>query len=155
MLQVLAEGQPERFAPLLVWFDELYGCVQTCLQVHFLTNHSASLSEHYYDLVRQQEFSSLTAVKKLFSLLALTLLPYYQSKLKAAFEKAQESTEADGQRSVFSKLIVHVYPLYHTLWSVALLYYKFLFAIGKSDFHSPVYRLLGIKLARVNPFLRR
>ena len=137
---MLARSQPEYFGSILRSFDAIYNLVVSSLQFYFITNHSASLAEYYYDLKR----SEVTFKQRLLQVSALVLLPYLQNKLQTFYETSQQRTDSN-------KFLSQLYTLSITLYNFSQLYYTFMFAVGKSHFHSSIQRLLGIKLRRKHP----
>jgi len=140
LIEVLARSQPEYFGSILRSFDAIYNLVVSSLQFYFITNHSASLAEYYYDLKR----SEVTFKQRLLQVSALVLLPYLQNKLQTFYETSQQRTDSN-------KFLPQLYTLSITLYNFSQLYYTFMFAVGKSHFHSSIQRLLGIKLRRKHP----
>ena len=105
------------------------------------------------------------------SLFFLTLLPYIKSKLDRLYDKwagpltpfgrtpPNESEEEDLPNGVrplrrkmsrwFRKAFVMVYPALHMFWEGTRLISQWQFAVGETQFYSPLLRWLGIALLRI------
>jgi len=162
VLQIVAQTAPHHFGLCYAWFDELYTVFELFLQQHFLKNHSASFAEYYYGLQRKRVAdtenvcSSFFKVQKVKALVALVIFPYLQLKFEKQFEKIKENYELDLNRTISSvkKLLYWIYPCFHIAWNVLILYHNFMFTVGKTKFHSPFYKALGIQLVVCNePYL--
>ncbi|CAK8680254.1 peroxisome assembly protein 12-like [Clavelina lepadiformis] len=162
LFKVLAQNAPHRFGWCYAWFDELYTVVHSAVEHHFLSNHLASFAEHYYDLQRKPLFFTTPTTHfplgrriHLYSVIFLTVFPYLQLKVEDQYKTIKENHDFSGGRdfSRIKKIFLFCYPILQTFWNAVILYYNFMFAIGKSDYHSPLYRAIKTKLIIADPFL--
>jgi len=152
IVKVLAEHKPEKFSYIFNHFDELFVLTATGIQYYFLSIHSASLAEFYYGLVRHKTFNSLTFRSKAFSITVLTILPYIKAKIQSYYKDLLESSYTTNKNTLLDKFILKCYPYIHTLYNVLKLYFYLSYSTGSNNFHSPLYKLLTIKLNQVNSF---
>jgi len=158
---VLAENYPQHFGWSLKWFHEFYTIIESAIQHHFLSTYSASFAEYYYDLKRFPQKATILSSKTIplgkhlhcLSILTLTVFPYIQIKLDSWFNVLKEKNIFKGPKELSSteRAFLYCYPYLHSLWNFAILCFNFLYAIGKSDFHSPFYFALKLKLQYDNP----
>ena len=119
--------------------------IECGIQYHFILNYSASFAEHYYDLKR----SSLNSLsRQLLSVATLSLFPYLQVKLDEKYSVIKEKWLHFGYSALSKteKALFYCYPIVHILWNFLIVCYSFLYSIEKSLFHSPLYKILNIKL---------
>uniref|UniRef100_H2YD37 Peroxisome assembly protein 12 n=1 Tax=Ciona savignyi TaxID=51511 RepID=H2YD37_CIOSA len=155
VVRVLAQYDPQNFAWCYGWFDELFAIANLFTQQHFLCKHNSTFAEYYYELQRLVphksnnknpfQFKSKLCIK---TLTVLVLLPYLKCKFQDFYLKVKEESDMTGVKSLtkLKSAVFYIYPMMHGFWHSANLYYNFLFAIGKSDFPSPFYRMLNTKL---------
>ena len=98
--------------------------------------------------------SSLDKRRHCLSLASLTIFVYVQEKLDQYYNAAKEKSAVKGFQSLnlLERTSLVCYPYLHFLWNSITLYYNFLYAIGKSDFHSPFLKIMKLHLVYVNPF---
>uniref|UniRef100_H2YD38 Peroxisome assembly protein 12 n=1 Tax=Ciona savignyi TaxID=51511 RepID=H2YD38_CIOSA len=158
VVRVLAQYDPQNFAWCYGWFDELFAIANLFTQQHFLCKHNSTFAEYYYELQRLVphksnnknpfQFKSKLCIK---TLTVLVLLPYLKCKFQDFYLKVKEESDMTGVKSLtkLKSAVFYIYPMMHGFWHSANLYYNFLFAIGKSDFPSPFYRMLNTKLVEL------
>uniref|UniRef100_H2XYD5 Peroxisome assembly protein 12 n=2 Tax=Ciona intestinalis TaxID=7719 RepID=H2XYD5_CIOIN len=159
IVKVLAQNSPHRFGWCYVWFDELFAAVKLLIQQHFLSNYNSTFAEYYYELQRKVVGKSNANIfrfgtKISFKTLAvLVLLPYIMTKFKSLYLSVKEEADVSTVKSLskLKRAIYYAYPLVHMSWHTSVLYYNFMFAIGKTQFHSPFYKLLNTKLFVKSP----
>ena len=118
--------------------------------------HSASLAEFYYGLIRQKAFNSLSFKSKIFSVSALTLIPYVKSKIQNYHKNLVETSYSrENRKRILDKFLLKFYPYIHTLYNVLKLHFYLSYSTGGTNFISPFYKLLSINLERVNPFTNK
>ena len=157
---MLAENYPVQLGWCQRWFHEFYTIFESAVQHHFLSTYSASYAEYYYGLKR---FPQNKAIKSsatvplgkqlhILSIATLSVFPYMQVKLNERFGSIKEQYLLQGPKGLSSteRAFLHCYPYVHLLWNFTILYCNFLYAIGESDYHSPLYSALKIKLQYEN-----
>ena len=164
MCQHLTQIQPELFTKFYDYFDELYLLFDLFLESHYIWTHSASFGEHFYGLKRVNCLSiidtflnlnreaknreKLSLRNKIYSLIALCVLPYLLSKSHTYFLSLQEK---DWDYEIMSKkeeIIFKLYPCLDALTQISSLIFKFLYLTKRTDFYSFFYVLQSLKLVR-------
>ncbi|XP_078662554.1 peroxisome assembly protein 12-like isoform X1 [Branchiostoma floridae x Branchiostoma belcheri] len=160
--KILAERNPARYGWLYRFNDEIYTLLDTLLQHHYLRTYGSSFAENFYGLKRIPiHGGKLGHQHQLKSLMFLTLLPYLKLKLDQRFETLQEQEADSGgiisdaiqEQSLWKKLeriFRIVYPYVHMGWEGAMLYYQFAYIFDKSQYHSPLLHLAGVKLCNLS-----
>jgi peroxin-12 len=159
ILRVAAERNPHIYGRLYVYCDELYALLQLLLESYYIKTYNASFSENFYGLRRTSSViqsavdnvsssNSLTRTERLHSLLCLIALPYAKTKC----DKWYESLTADGWQNRLGlhgslcKLFTDVYPLLHSLYEIAVLYFQLTYTFGLGNCHSPLLYLARLTL---------
>nr|SVE93781.1 EOG090X0AIN [Scapholeberis mucronata] len=139
LLRVCANHYPETFGSSFRWANEIQLVFDIFLQRYYLQNYGASFAENFYGLERVTlNDHNLSSKGKIQSLVSLTIVPYILAKLDGFFSNANQQ---QGQaRSVinFSSL--------RFLYDLIVLGHWMLYTWGKSVTHSPILKLLGLKL---------
>ncbi|KAL5006807.1 hypothetical protein ScPMuIL_015613 [Solemya velum] len=152
-IRVLCESHPESFGWLLHFYDEIYTLLDFILQNFYLHKHCSSFAENFYDLKRVPVVG--TQVDRLpqniywKSIICLVVLPYIKHKLDQKFEDLRHSLNTSrSQTKKLHRAFVGAYPYFHTCWAGAIFGYQLTYMFGKSEWHSPLVQLAGVKLCR-------
>ena len=148
-----------RVARYKKYSNELYLVIHSSIEYFYLKAYDALLSEHFYGMKRVRLSGDR---KRLLSILVSIVVPYLKAKLDEVYEELERAVDdPTGQPSEpatpkataisklvkkFKKLVLKFYPYFHLVWSSVIWIYRFKFMINKSDVHSPLLRLLNLKL---------
>ncbi|KAL7838498.1 hypothetical protein AOLI_G00269020 [Acnodon oligacanthus] len=157
-VQILAESNPGRYGILWRNFDEIYVILDLLLQHHFLSRTSASFSENFYGLKRvgadsiRPAHQGLRRKQHLRSLLLLALLPYLRTKLEKVLARQRDEDDFSIRlpQSLAQKMyraFLAAYPYICMAWNGWTFFHQLLYIFGKTQTHSPLLWLAGIKLS--------
>nr|SVE93165.1 EOG090X0AIN [Moina brachiata] len=136
-LRVCYNNYPSLFGGAYRWADEIQFLADVVLQSYYLKNHGASFAENFYGLERVTNGGNPLSLKgKIKSLLGLTLPSYILNKIQ---EYLKGTDNAQTPRKLSFSTVCHVYEL------LALVNW-ILYTLGKSSSHTPLLRMLGVKL---------
>ncbi|NWV00747.1 PEX12 protein, partial [Upupa epops] len=160
--RVLAEAHPAHCGFLWRWFDEVYLLLDLLLQQHCLRTLSASFSENFYSLKRiptvepgqHLATAGLPRSQHWKSLLLLVLVPYLKRKLEKLVSSLREEDEysihpASSFWKRFYRAFLTAYPFVHMSWEGWFLIQQLCYILGKTQHHSPMLRLAGVRLVRL------
>ncbi|XP_066517249.1 peroxisome assembly protein 12 [Hoplias malabaricus] len=159
-VKILAESNPARYGILWRNFDEIYAILDLLLQHHFLSRTSASFSENFYGLKRVGADSGRPAYRGLchrhhyHSLLLLALLPYLRSKLEKVLARQRDEDDFSIRLplSLTQKMyraFLAIYPYACMAWDGWTFCHQLLYIFGKTQTHSPLLWLAGVKLSHL------
>ncbi|XP_054717190.1 LOW QUALITY PROTEIN: peroxisome assembly protein 12-like [Uloborus diversus] len=153
VFKILAENYPEKFSLLYSNFDEGYTIVDSIFQYIHLRLKGGLFTETFYSLKRLPDPRTPdVSKKKVFAWVFLSVvLPYIQSQLEELFKnirrkQAENQLHYSDLKKQLALIYLKVYPIYHFVWEMTVLSYYMLYALGKSDYHSPVLHLTRTKL---------
>ncbi|KYO39375.1 peroxisome assembly protein 12 [Alligator mississippiensis] len=162
--KVLAESNPGRYGCLWTWFDEIYALLDLLLQQHYLSKCSASFSENFYSLKRtvlghskgpcRLASAGLPKQQHWKSLLLLVLIPYLKGKLEKLVSSLREEDEysihlPSSAWKRFYRAFLAAYPFVNMAWEGWFLIQQLCYILGKTQHHSPLLRLAGVRLVRL------
>ncbi|XP_067866023.1 peroxisome assembly protein 12 [Heterodontus francisci] len=164
--KVLAESNPGRYGFLWRWFDEIYVLLDLLLQRHYLSRTSASFSENFYGLKRiplrsgrglwRLASHGLPRTQHWRSLLMIIAVPYVKVKLDRLFSRLREEDDyaihlPESSWKRLYKAFLAAYPFVNMGWEGWFLIYRLLYTFGKTQFHSPLLRVAGVRLGNLTP----
>ncbi|XP_048413188.1 peroxisome assembly protein 12 isoform X1 [Stegostoma tigrinum] len=164
--KVLAESNPSRYGFLWRWFDEIYVLLDLLLEHHYLSRTSASFSENFYGLKRIPLGSGhglwrlaslgLPRTQHWRSLLVVIAVPYIKVKLDKLFARLQEEDDyaihlPESSWKRLYKAFLAAYPFVNMSWEAWFLIYRLLYVFEKTQFHSPLLRVAGVRLGSLTP----
>lgn len=133
-----ANHYPETFGLSFRWATEIQLLFDCLLQNYYLRNHGASFAENFYGLERvTKDDCNLNSKGKIRSLISLTVLPYALSKLDNYFS---ERRQLNRHHPIIN------FSSIRFLYDLIVLVNWMLYTWGKSETHSPVLHILGLKL---------
>jgi len=123
--------------------------LSSALEHHYLKHFQSSFAENFYGIGRTFDPEVGSKARLLKSLLTIVILPYIKHKCDRLFEKYRSETCS----SPWVKRFVTIYPFIHLTWEGTVIAFWFLYAVGRSNFHSPFDFILGCKLvpAEIRP----
>lgn len=137
--------------------DEIYLAIHSSIEFLYLKAYNSLFSEYFYSMKRVPTIISNKT--RLFSALFSILIPYLKHKMDKYYEEVEKSIEeqdnlperelnrADSIKSIINSIMLKFYPYLHLLWIATFWYYKLKYLIRKSDVHSPIFSILGQRLA--------
>lgn len=164
VVKVLAESNPALYGFFWRWFDEIFTLLDLLLQQHYLSKTSASFSENFYGLKRivmgdaqgSQRLASAGLPKKQVwkSIMLLVLLPYLKVKLEKLVSSLREEDEysihpPSSRWKKFYRAFLAAYPFVNMAWEGCFLVQQLRYILGKSQQHSPLLSLAGVRLGRL------
>ncbi|XP_033217729.1 peroxisome assembly protein 12 [Belonocnema kinseyi] len=155
VVSVLAGHNPEKYGWLLRWNDEAFLLLNGALQNYYLNRHNASFSEKFYGLKRvavtdTNTTSILSRKQKIASLILLVLFPYINRKLEALkreYTDEEPSNNLPKWKINLIKGLIKVYTVCDVIREVAILQNLLLYISGKSNYPSPLLRLISVTLS--------
>ncbi|XP_078081263.1 peroxisome assembly protein 12 [Mustelus asterias] len=162
--KVLAEHNPGRYGFLWSWFDEIYVLLDLLLQRHYMSRTSASFSENFYGLKRiplgggrglwRLASHGLPRTQHWRSLLVIIAIPYVKVKLDKLFARLREEDDysihlPESSWKRLYKAFLAAYPFVNMGWEGWFLIYRLLYTFGKTQFHSPLLRVAGVRLGNL------
>ncbi|OXU25299.1 hypothetical protein TSAR_005309 [Trichomalopsis sarcophagae] len=149
IITFIASVNPDKYAWLYQWSDEVYLVLISTLQHYYLKNYSASFSETFYGLKRivlKDSKVQLNLDKKRlnFSLIILVVFPYLQKKIEN-----WENQNLDLNTAQQTKWKVHIsktYKIVRAVKEVLTLYQYLLYLSNRSEYPTLSLRLLSTSL---------
>lgn len=146
-----------RFRKLKAYNDELYLLIHSSIEFLYLKAYNALFAEYFYGMRRLNIKSNMHRV---LSIIFSIIVPYLKSKLDTLYETIER--ELDEQQLNYEisntsakikrfklklkKFMLRYYPYLHLIWSLVFWYYRFKFMINKSDYNSPLLRIVSQRL---------
>ncbi|GAB6030289.1 ubiquitin-protein ligase peroxin 12 [Chamberlinius hualienensis] len=158
LVKVIAQVDIGTFEHLFKWHQEVFATLQFILQHYCLKSCGSSFSENFYGLKRTPlgdkfEFRTGYALPKSHhrrALACLVLIPYIRLKLDQFYEQINEQkadrTLIKDKWMKLKLMFLKIYPLIHLSWEVCILIYQVSYALGKTNFSSPLYHLAKTQL---------
>ncbi|XP_051543981.1 peroxisome assembly protein 12-like isoform X2 [Myxocyprinus asiaticus] len=151
-------SHPARYGVLWRRVDEIYSILDLLLQQHFLSHTSASFSENFYGLKRVGTDSTRPAHLGLHhrqhwhSLLLLALLPYLHTKLEKILARRRDEDDfsirvPQSFTQTLFRAFLAAYPFVCMAWNGWVFCQQLLYVFGKTQTHSPLLWLAGVKLS--------
>ncbi|XP_014210519.1 peroxisome assembly protein 12 [Copidosoma floridanum] len=146
IITVLVSANPEKYAWLHKWSDEVYLVFIAALQNYYLRNYSASFSETFYGLkrvvLRNSDIPSKLDKKRLnVSLIILVIFPYLQRKLENWDIHSREC-----QQKKWKAYIIKTYRFLNFTKEVLTFYQYLLYLSNRSEYPTLSLRFLSISL---------
>lgn len=168
-VSVFAERAPPVMLPILVRWDTIQYIFLTFLEGYHLRHHSASFSEHFFGLRREesapkrkltpieavelqrrrQAAPELTVRQQIVSLVAVAVLPWIQGASEMRFREVERLPH--GQRTMWQRHLVTLHPWVYAAGDLLALGYRLLYLLGRTNTWSPVLHVLGLQLVRHFP----
>ncbi|XP_011501431.1 PREDICTED: peroxisome assembly protein 12 [Ceratosolen solmsi marchali] len=148
IITFLASIDPEKYAWLHQWSNEIYLISITVLQNYYLNNYSASFSETFYGLKRialtdSKGTAKLSNKQLKLSLIILVVLPYFQRKIE---DLKNENTNLDKKWKYF----IRMYNILYVIKEIFSFRQYLLYLSNKSIYPTLSLRLLKINLTFAN-----
>ena len=131
--------------------QEIYMLLHSTVEFFYLKHYDSLFSEYFYGLKRYGLNNS--NFKRVLSILLSIVVPYLKSKMDHFYEELErastefpESFNSDSWLTIGKKVCLKIYPYLHLVWSLLFWFFRFKFMFKISDFHSPLLRVLNLKL---------
>ncbi|XP_065051957.1 peroxisome assembly protein 12-like [Rhopilema esculentum] len=145
VLKTLSIKYPETLGKFEAYSDEVFYLMLAVIERHFIWNHDATFSEHFYGLSRvnvtgKETSAKITLFQKVASLLCLILLPYLKRKLENSYLKLKEQMVYNGPGNESEPFpynyVKKFYPYVHASTEATKLVLTLSYIVKLTDFHT-------------------
>ncbi|XP_062554606.1 peroxisome assembly protein 12-A [Armigeres subalbatus] len=143
----LATIKPNTFGVLVRYYDEVYLLFNWIVQSYYLRHKGGSLSEVFYGLTRiSSRTQILDRTGQRWSWVTLVIAPYVVRKVEQRLQQWKDDYEAGKPVEGSKLLLTRVMPYLKACFECARLLQYVTYLAGSGSTHSPVLRVLNLKL---------